>query len=95
MLNEREIRAAAGILFALMFAAIAGAVLKNSFVLLKYAIAVFLPSMLVRVGTITRRRGKSVTQTCSGLAGSSGSGFPFRKSWGHSWVVSRSCAGRC
>jgi hypothetical protein len=35
VLNEREIRAAAGILFALMFAAIAGAVLKGSFVLLK------------------------------------------------------------
>jgi len=61
VLNEREIRAAAGILFALMFAAIAGAVLKNRFVLLKYAIAVFLPSMLVRVETITRKRGKSVT----------------------------------
>lgn len=49
VLNEREIRAAAGILFALMFAAIAGAVLKGSFVLLKYAIAVFLPDMLIRV----------------------------------------------
>jgi hypothetical protein len=49
VLNEREVRAAAGILFALMFAAIAGAVLKGSFVLLKYAIAVFLPDMLVRV----------------------------------------------
>jgi hypothetical protein len=49
VLNEREIRAAAGILFALMFAAIAGAVLKGSFVLLKYAIAIFLPDMLIRV----------------------------------------------
>ena len=49
VLNEREIRAAAGILFVLMFAAIAGAVLKGSFVLLKYAIAVFLPDMLIRV----------------------------------------------
>jgi hypothetical protein len=49
VLNEREIRAAAGLLFALMFAAIAGAVLKGSFVLLKYAIAVFLPDMLIRV----------------------------------------------
>ena len=49
VLNEREIRAAAGILFVLMFAAISGAVLKGSFVLLKYAIAVFLPDMLVRV----------------------------------------------
>jgi len=49
VLNEREIRAAAGILFALMFAAIAAAVLKGSFVLLKYAIAIFLPDMLIRV----------------------------------------------
>jgi hypothetical protein len=49
VLNEREIRAAAGILFVLMFAAIAAAALQGSFVLLKYAIAVFLPDMLVRV----------------------------------------------
>jgi hypothetical protein len=49
VLNEREIRAAAGILFVLMFAAIAGAVLKGNFVLLKYAIAIFLPDMLIRV----------------------------------------------
>jgi len=49
VLNEREIRAAAGILFVLMFAAIAAAVLRGSFVLLKYAIAVFLPDMLIRV----------------------------------------------
>jgi len=49
VLNEREIRAAAGLLFVLMFAAIAGAVLEGSFVLLKYAIAVFLPDMLIRV----------------------------------------------
>lgn len=49
VLNEREIRAAAGILFVLMFAAIAAAVLTGSFVLLKYAIAIFLPDMLIRV----------------------------------------------
>lgn len=49
VLNEREIRAAAGILFVLMFAAIAAAVTKGSFVLLKYAIAIFLPDMLIRV----------------------------------------------
>jgi hypothetical protein len=49
VLNEREIRAAAGIFFALMFAAVAAAVLKGSFVLLKYAIAIFLPDMLLRV----------------------------------------------
>lgn len=35
VLNEREIRAAAGLLFVLMFSAIAAAVLKGSFVLLK------------------------------------------------------------
>jgi hypothetical protein len=49
VLNEREIRAAAGLLFLLMFSAIAAAVLKGSFVLLKYAIAIFLPDMLIRV----------------------------------------------
>src|SRR5512136_865577 len=49
VLNEREIRAAAGLLFALMFAAIAAAALKGSFVLLKYAIAIFLPDMIIRV----------------------------------------------
>jgi hypothetical protein len=49
VLNEREIRAAAGILFVLMFAAIASAALKGSFVLLKYAIAIFLLDMLFRV----------------------------------------------
>ena len=49
VLNEREIRAAAGILFLLMFVAITGAVLKGNFVILKYAIAIFLPDMLIRV----------------------------------------------
>ena len=49
VLNEREIRAAAGLLFVLMFAAIAGAVLRGNFVLLKYAIAIFLLDMLIRV----------------------------------------------
>lgn len=49
VLNEREIRAAAGLLFLLMFIAIAAAVTKGSFLLLKYAVAVFLPDMLIRV----------------------------------------------
>jgi hypothetical protein len=49
VLNEREIRAAAGILFVLMFAAISSAALLGNFVLLKYAIAIFLPDMLIRV----------------------------------------------
>ena len=49
VLNEREIRAAAGLLFLLMFTAIAAAVTKGTFVPLKYAVALFLPDMLVRV----------------------------------------------
>ena len=49
VLNEREIRAAAGLLFLMMFIAIAAAVTKGSFTLLKYAVAVFLPDMLIRV----------------------------------------------
>jgi len=49
VLNEREIRAAAGLLFLMMFVAIAAAALKGSFLLLKYAIAIFLPDMLIRV----------------------------------------------
>lgn len=49
VLNEREIRAAAGLLFVLMFTAILTAILEGSFLLLKYAIAIFLPDMLIRV----------------------------------------------
>jgi hypothetical protein len=49
VLNEREIRAAAGLLFLMMFIAIVAAVLKGSFLLLKHAIAIFLPDMLIRV----------------------------------------------
>jgi len=49
VLNEREVRAAAGLLFLLMFVAIAAAVTRGSFLILKYAIAVFLPDMLIRV----------------------------------------------
>jgi hypothetical protein len=49
VLNEREIRAAAGLLFLMMFIAIAAAVSRGSFLLLKYAIAIFLPDMLIRV----------------------------------------------
>lgn len=49
VLNEREIRAAAGLLFVLMFTAILVAILEGSFLLLKYAIAIFLPDMLIRV----------------------------------------------
>jgi hypothetical protein len=49
VLNEREIRAAAGILFLLMFLSILLAVLKGDFVLLKYASTIFLTDIVVRV----------------------------------------------
>lgn len=49
MLNEREVRAAAGILFVLMFHAILTVIFKQDFTLLKYAIVIFLADMLVRV----------------------------------------------
>ncbi len=48
VLNEREIRAAAGILFMLMFISIQMAV-NGDFVLLKYAIVIFLTDILIRV----------------------------------------------
>lgn len=48
VLNEREIRAAAGILFLLMFIAIQQAVGGN-FVMLKFAVIGFLADMLIRV----------------------------------------------
>ncbi len=49
VLNEREIRAAAGILFVLMFIAIQQAAQFQNFLLLKYAIVIFLTDMLIRV----------------------------------------------
>ncbi len=49
VLNEREIRAAAGILFLLMFIAIQRAAQFQDFVLLKYAILLFLTDMVIRV----------------------------------------------
>jgi len=49
VLNEREIRAAAGILFLLMFTAILTVILKGNFLLLKYAIIIFLTDILIRV----------------------------------------------
>jgi len=49
VLNEREIRAGAGILFVLMFVAILTAILKNDFTLLKYAVTIFLTDILIRV----------------------------------------------
>jgi hypothetical protein len=49
VLNEREIRAAAGLFFVMMLVAIQTAILRGNFLLLKYAIAIFLPDMLIRV----------------------------------------------
>jgi len=48
VLNEREIRAAAGILFLFMFIAIQRAA-AGDFLLLKYAVILFLTDMLIRV----------------------------------------------
>jgi hypothetical protein len=49
VLNEREIRAGSGILFVLMFVAILTVILKGDFLLLKYAITIFLADILIRV----------------------------------------------
>ncbi|MFZ1288727.1 MAG: DUF4395 domain-containing protein [Melioribacteraceae bacterium] len=49
VLNEREIRAAAGILFVLMFVAILKVIFTADFTLLKYAIVIFLTDMIIRV----------------------------------------------
>jgi hypothetical protein len=49
VLNEREIRAAAGILFVMMFLSIFLAAVKQDFLLLKYATTIFLTDILIRV----------------------------------------------
>lgn len=49
VLNEREIRAGAGILFVLMFVAIDQAGGSQDFTLLKYSIVIFLTDILIRV----------------------------------------------
>lgn len=49
VLNEREIRAGAGILFVLMFVAITQAGGQGNFTLLKYAIIYFLLDFIIRV----------------------------------------------
>jgi hypothetical protein len=49
VLNEREIRAAAGILFVMMFISIQNAALKANFTLLKYATIIFLTDIMIRV----------------------------------------------
>lgn len=49
VLNEREIRAAAGILFVFMLIALMLILFKGNFLLIKYVIIVFLTDLLVRV----------------------------------------------
>ena len=49
VLNEREIRASAGILFLFMFIAIMIVIFTNSFLMLKYMIAIFFADMMIRV----------------------------------------------
>ncbi len=49
VLNEREIRAGAGLLFVFMFIAVLSAIMQGSFTLLKYAVMIFLADMLIRV----------------------------------------------
>jgi hypothetical protein len=49
VLNEREIRAAAGILFVVMFISVMFAILKGDFFLLKYAITFFFIDICTRV----------------------------------------------
>lgn len=49
VLNEREIRASAGILFVLMLVAILTVIFKGDFSLLKYAVIIFLTDFLIRV----------------------------------------------
>jgi hypothetical protein len=48
VLNEREIRAAAGILFVLMFVAILLVILRGNFLLLKFAATIFLVDIVIR-----------------------------------------------
>lgn len=49
VLNEREIRASAGILFLIMFFSIMAAVFTGDYSLIKYAVIIFLTDMLIRV----------------------------------------------
>lgn len=49
VLNEREIRASAGILFVFMFISLMMILFKNNFVMIKYVIISFLLDMIIRV----------------------------------------------
>ncbi len=49
VLNEREIRASAGILFVFMFISLMMILFKGNFIMIKYVIVLFLTDMIVRV----------------------------------------------
>ncbi|WP_126453891.1 DUF4395 domain-containing protein [Sulfuriflexus mobilis] len=49
VLNEREIRAAAGLLFLMMFISVMSAALIANFVMLKFAVIIFLTDIIIRV----------------------------------------------
>lgn len=49
VLNEREIRAAAGILFLMLFISVMTVILTFNFTLLKYAVTIFLVDICIRV----------------------------------------------
>ncbi len=49
VLNEREIRATAGILFLMMFTSIMIVIFENNYLVLKYAIVIFLTDFVIRV----------------------------------------------
>ena len=49
VLNEREVRAASGILFLFMFIAITVAISSQNFVMLKYMVPIFMIDMAIRV----------------------------------------------
>lgn len=49
VLNEREIRAAAGLFFVLMFVAVLMAIMIQNFTLLKFAVVIFLFDFIIRV----------------------------------------------
>ncbi len=49
VLNEREIRAAAGILFLMMFVSVQFVFFNGDFTLLKYSISIFLVDIMIRV----------------------------------------------
>ena len=49
VLNEREIRASAGILFLFMFISIMIVIFKGDFLMLKYMITIFLSDMIIRI----------------------------------------------